>query len=99
MKCARVVKSSKGVSYLIRTACEHLNSERALRASRNEIARVEFDELYVADSAEAFQSRYRNYDRVEAAVGDACEARIDVAAERDNLESAIYARCLEAAPR
>ena len=31
--------------------------------------------------------------------GDAREAGIDISAQRNNLESAIYPRCLEAAPR
>src|SRR4029077_2297219 len=82
-----------------RTVRERFYRECTLRAGWDEIASVEFDELNVADSPEAFHPRHRDYDRVEAAVGDTRDARIDVAAQRDNFESTIYARCLEATPR
>ena len=63
---------------------------RTLRTGRNEIVRVEFDKLYITYTPEAFEAGHRDNDRVEASVGEAREARIDVAAERDNLEIAIY---------
>src|SRR6202022_3838729 len=91
--------SFERVIYIARPVGERFDRERALRTGRDEIARVELDKLNVADAPEAFQPSHRDNDRVEASVGDAREAGIDVATQRNNLDSTIYAKELEAASR
>ena len=67
IKCARVVdRDERTIEFIAFAIGQRFDRERALSAGWNEIARVELDELHIVDSAEPFQSRHRDYDRVEA---------------------------------